>query len=546
MNRQAVDDLREQLRELGYLSRGLERWFALDPWSSRTFWSELLAVALKAATLIAPFAAAPLAAVTMLRNNPDTLQSALIFLLYLVAGFAVTLSLVIVTGLLLKSRAGMTIDSPGSLLPISMAPAALLLGVVVAWWSGFPAPPSRGEALLLLALLFLLFSVASIIFSAAFLAFSIHEVQRIPSLHQRSRIVPIAVAGTIVIGALFYSLSGIRQPAEPASPAQIVVEPTSVRLALIAVDGLTKELVQAREEFANRLPHRAWGPSFAGHSAAERWASIGTGTGEQQHRVRSIEGVVLAGSNTPLQTISAHDWVLRWLAPHIELGELVPLPPAVRRRDYVWEIFASRGISSLSVNWWSTDDVVSSSFRSVGQRTIFSGFPGATTPPQELARLIDSKASSILDSHIALVQPRFVTAYFPALDIVVNRLELDATERLTGSVRVLDQLAESVQSLSRSGYLVMVVGLPGEGQRGSFIVSSNFPLATEHATPFDVAPTVADLFGFPASEEMAGRSLLPGSRQNRIESFGPRNEPARQTRSNDQYYENLRSLGYIR
>src|SRR6185436_11577699 len=48
-----VDELRSQLRQRGYLSHGIERWFALDPWSSRACWLELVLVALKAGTLIA-------------------------------------------------------------------------------------------------------------------------------------------------------------------------------------------------------------------------------------------------------------------------------------------------------------------------------------------------------------------------------------------------------------------------------------------------------------------------------------------------------------
>src|SRR5256885_1852509 len=52
----SVDDLRSQLRERGYLSHGIERWFALDPWSSRAFWLELATVAAKASLLIALFA----------------------------------------------------------------------------------------------------------------------------------------------------------------------------------------------------------------------------------------------------------------------------------------------------------------------------------------------------------------------------------------------------------------------------------------------------------------------------------------------------------
>ena len=37
----SVDDLRRDLRERGYLSHAIERWFAHDPFTSRAFWLEL-------------------------------------------------------------------------------------------------------------------------------------------------------------------------------------------------------------------------------------------------------------------------------------------------------------------------------------------------------------------------------------------------------------------------------------------------------------------------------------------------------------------------
>src|SRR5688572_32301184 len=51
------------------LTHGIERWFALDPWSSRAFWLELTLVALKAAVLIAAFGALPMTAVMLFRNS---------------------------------------------------------------------------------------------------------------------------------------------------------------------------------------------------------------------------------------------------------------------------------------------------------------------------------------------------------------------------------------------------------------------------------------------------------------------------------------------
>ena len=65
-----VDHLREQLKQRGYLTYGIERWFALDPWRSRTFWAELLVVSAKAAVLIGAFGLLPMVSVVLFRNHP--------------------------------------------------------------------------------------------------------------------------------------------------------------------------------------------------------------------------------------------------------------------------------------------------------------------------------------------------------------------------------------------------------------------------------------------------------------------------------------------
>ena len=90
----SVDLLREQLRERGYLSHGIERWFALDPWRSRAFWLELLTVAAKAGLLVALFAVLPLVAVMLVRNHPLTAWETLaLALMYGVTAFAVSTTL---------------------------------------------------------------------------------------------------------------------------------------------------------------------------------------------------------------------------------------------------------------------------------------------------------------------------------------------------------------------------------------------------------------------------------------------------------------------
>jgi hypothetical protein len=136
---------------------------------------------------------------------------------------------------------------------------------------------------------------------------------------------------------------------------------------------------------------------------------------------------------------------------------------------------------------------------------------------------------------------RFITVYLPALDIILNRLALDPATQLAASVRVLDNLDRLIW---KAQGVVIVVGLPGEGQRGHGVIAANLPMTSRPRSGFDVAPTLCALLGFPASDEMPGRSVM--GYNSRIPTYGKRETSAPSAKVNEEYYENLKSLGYIR
>jgi len=524
----SVDDLRQQLRERGYLSHGIERWFALDPWSSRTFWLELIIVAAKGAVLIGAFALLPLVAIMLFRNHPlsgwETLAMAIAFGgTAAVAGFL----LLVVVALVLKLRPALAIDTPRALLGISFAASALLSGAIAFWWSQFGAAPSLPELLVGLILTVTFFLIATVAISAALLSFSIYEFKRVPAIHQRSRGVPMTIAAAMLTALLFLPAYAAQERGTPDQPIQVVTSPTTHRIALIAVDGLTYEI-------AGGLPIAP----MMERSTTERWASVGTGVPPRLHGVHAVEGVRFRGGRHLIQTLSSADVVLRDIAAAIRLADREPLPPTVRRRDYVWEIFAARGTPSLAVNWWTTDDVRSGALESIGQSSIFAAASGN---PLEL----DSGATKRALSSIDRSHPKFVTVYLPALDVILNRITLDRSTQLADSVRALDGIRATTEAIRSRGYDVIMLGLPGDRQSGRGVLTSTLAFADRPATAYDVAPTLCALMGFPASSEMPGRSRV-ATELPRIASFGSRIVRAEDVKVNEEYYQNLKSLGYIK
>src|SRR5205085_9264905 len=136
--------------------------------------------------------------------------------------------------------------------------------------------------------------------------------------------------------------------------------------------------------------------------------------------------------------ISHADVVLLDLAEWLRLAQREPLPPTVRRRHFVWELFADRGLPSVAVNWWTSEDAHNGALDSIGQTSIFAAAGGGA--PEAVALRVDQTATVRLLHAIDSEHPRFATVYLPALDIVLNRLAIDPSTKLTASVRALDGL----------------------------------------------------------------------------------------------------------
>lgn len=547
MTAPGLDELRIELRNLGYLTHGIERWFALDPWSSRAFWSELAMVALKAAALLALFVAAPAVAIMALRNDPLSLPAALLLsAVYALAGFVATVGVVFVAAMILKLKPSLAIDRPAALLGGAIAASLLLIGPVAVWWSRFDSPPIVLELALGGALLIALFAVATLVYSAALLSFSIHETRRIPAIARRSPALPISIAAALLaIAIVLFPI--FRGGSEPAStPPQIVVAPSTARVALLGVDGLSHQILTAHPRLAGRFAFVIPAGDVPARSATERWATIGTGTKAAAHGVHAIDGIRPRGAARVLQDVSRADVPLR-LAARLGVAESVALPPTERRRPFVWEVFASRGVACGAVNWWTSEDASEPNLRAVAQETLYHSLPPRASAPDTATAIDRAAAESLLT--IAGTRRRFLTAYLPALDIISNRLDIDAASRLARSVALLDHLAETVAALQARGYDVMLVGVPGEtGGGGRAVIATTIALggATDMVNVTDVAPTLCALYGFPATAEMPGRVLVAGAESARISGFGERRTSEERAIVDPEYYEKLRALGYVK
>ena len=147
-----------------------------------------------------------------------------------------------------------------------------------------------------------------------------------------------------------------------------------------------------------------------GCSATERWASVGTGVPTGIHGVRAVDGVRFRNGRHLCKPFRRVDFVLRNLAEDVKLAAREPLPPTVRKRDYVWEIFGARLLPSLSVNWWTTDDIQSGVLLEIGQKPVFAGANTPPASPEVEAMRVDAVASERLMLGAAAAIRRFASA----------------------------------------------------------------------------------------------------------------------------------------
>ena len=161
-----------------------------------------------------------------------------------------------------------------------MGAAAALLAALAGWWYGFPGGALRQEMLALVALAALFFVVATIVISAALLSFSIHELQRIPTLHQKPRTVPIAAAAVLLMTALV-AFAYASPAADAGPPAQVVTSPTSVRAMVRTPDARVQRHGQA---VLGRHPRH-----LEQHVAAQRACAAGSAAAAESRTANALD-----------------------------------------------------------------------------------------------------------------------------------------------------------------------------------------------------------------------------------------------------------------
>jgi hypothetical protein len=603
----SVEQVREDLRRLGYLDHGLDR-FVLGGAATRSPLRASAAAAARVALLGGAVAGAVTSAGAAaldarLRADPRDVM-VLAAYLAVVLGFALGLA-AFAAGLVTAWRVRRTGRHPSPRLARNVGLGLTALGLVYLglwWWSHAAAMSvpvqlvSVAVGILLSAAAGRLGALAAVAVLSAGGALAIVPQQRLSAGHVAA---VVAVVAVLIGGGV--ALAARRARAE-ALPPDFAVVPTGVAVRVVGIDGLEARMTAqmlARGEMPHLAALLARGARLRLRVEPEQvpaivWTTIATGRGPEAHGILAPGARRLPGMRTAvaLREESAFTRALVSAADVLRLTRAQPASSVLRGAKAFWNVAGEKGLRVGVVNWWATwpaDPVPGYVITDRAWLKVEKGgaperetWPAdalgrlaalAPAPEGDRARRIDLFAAGASSLMRADGPPDLEAVYLPGLDITTFQQLAEAPadpaameerlEAVRAHYRFLDGRLGALVAEMGPSEVVALVGDPGRLARrgaaepeGLLVLAGPAIAPGDHgaATERDVAPTVLHLVGLPVSGELQGRALeealLPAFRARfpvrRVAAYG-RRPPARAAESafDREMLEELRSLGYI-
>lgn len=600
----SVEEVREQLRRLGYLDSGLDR-FVLAGAATLSPLRACGRVALRVGAAAGPLfgAALALAAASLDRRllaEPRDLAVLAVYLALVMGALAAAGALTLG---LLSAWAARRGEQPGPALPrnVGLVFAMAGFGYLALWWRSHAATaPVLAQVSALVFGLGLALLLARFGSLAAVAALSAGGAV-LPEARLSRRHLVRFLLGAAVLLSLALAASVMGERSAERAPAYAVV-PTGLRIRVLGIDGLEARMAEqmlARGEMPNLQALLASGARARLQAEPERvpaivWTTVATGRGPEAHGIQAPGARRLAGMRTPV-SLGSGEGPLGRLGAATDLLRLTRTEPpssVLRSVKTFWNVASDKGLRVGVVNWWATWPCDTLDGYVVTDRTFFRIERGGATdreacPPEVFERLVDLRPAvadraraldlfySAAARRLRAAPPPDVEAvYLPGLDIATMQLLGEAPaadlasldQRLEGvraHYRFVDERLGEVRGELGPGDVLLLAADPGRlARQGSAPAVGLLVLAGDIVTPGDmgeaserdIAPTVLHLLGLPVSRELSGRVLEAALRRDWreahpvrfVEAYGRRPHARAQLSDFDaQVVEELRSLGYI-
>jgi hypothetical protein len=604
----SVEAVREELRRLGYLDRGLDRFVLGGAGRGSPLRASLRAafrVGLVGGVLFG--VAATLAAAGLDRRLLAEPRDLVVLGLCLTIIFSFLTGLTALLGGFLAAWARRTGHRPGPTLArnVGLGVALATVAYLVLWWRSHLGGASlhfQAGALALGLLLSLALGRFASLAAVGVLSAGGEAANLPPRSLSRRHVLPLVLGAAAVFAGLLAAAPVFSTRGTALSPDFAVV-PAGIRVRVLAVDGLERRMAEhlvARGEMPTLAALLASGAHAVLQAEPERvpaivWTTVATGRGPEAHGIQSAGTRRITGLKTPVSLDGARSPFASALASTTDLLRLTrPEPPSAVLRGVkaFWNVASEKGLRVGVVNWWATWPADPVNGYLVTDRAAFrlekGGPPDREVyPPDAFSRL-----SGLLDAdepdrarrldrfHVAAARelrdgtpPDLEALYLPGLDIftmqqlgeapAADLAGLDTKlEAVREEYRFTDRLIAEAAAGLRPQDVLVIVADPGRLARGApgaegMLVFVGGPVAPGDigvASERDVAPTVLHLLGLPRSRELDGQ-VLEAAFTDRfrtehpirtVASYGSR--PTSRSAESDfdrDVLEELKSLGYI-
>jgi len=567
----SLEDLRQALRDRGYLDRRFDR-LILGSAGSRYAW---LKGALKAGVAAGLILAFPLLLILTVQNTPRI--TAPLDILMLGTYLAILCCLITLLVELAAAAVGRVVvrwlgrsgPDPGKLAwgigSITALGVALYLSL---WWGGRESSGVDLGARVAVLTFILVTSLAIGRLTSLTALLTIVRADRPPNpaaSGRRRGLVLLVILLAVSALAVPWRKARVVEPGK--SLPSFSVAPRSGRVLWIGIDGLGLNLLRGLES-EGHLPNLS---RLAGRGCVARlalppadppalWVSAATGFPPARHGVSGVESAVLPGVATPLAESA-------WTQPLVQAARLlnpwvgrvgeVPLSGIHRKDKTIWEILAAKGFPSAVVNWWATWPAEEGPGVRISERAFFrlesGGAPDREVfPPEDMESLQrefarrfapdapadptakvprEAGEGPVMDEfHLSQAAGSWEDGRWPLVAVYLNGTDLLARPVVSPGDRAgriirdrwlvdhLDQIDGEIAALIQAAGendIIVIEGDPGRGEpsggdSGFMILAGRGVGSGTSASGrlLDVAPTMLRLLGFPLSREMVGHPLL--------------------------------------
>lgn len=604
---QALDRVRSELRRLGYLDHGFERFLLQDALKPRDVGRTLVRLAAKVGLLVgvvlALVAAFALAVANgNLSSTPFDLIPLFLHLLPPVT-LAVGVGFLALCGalvLVLRLYPLRRIES--FCLGAALLAGAGTLGLALLHGEELLSGASTAQkALIAVVVPLVVFAVVKVIYNGL-LSLGISLTDTTP----RSRIFSHrSLVGAILGSAFLLTLPGLIAAGAPdvsRGPATIPSSPGG-RALLLGIDGVLPEELDyllARGELPTIQSLLDDGGGVLGVyrrsgdlPPATFWTSVATGVSSSEHGVIAVDAFRPLGVRTSLARTGPSRGYWNDLAVPLGLAEHRPLLESRRQAFTVWELAARGGAPVAAINWWGTypaQPLPGLLLAHGAYPLLGDDVPGAVAPAERLAEmkrlrqrvvqtvettdlvpgLPEEAAASVMGRALlpdrfyrqafrrALAdEPRLAALYLAAPDLVADGWrwgELALGDLIRSELIAADRLVGDALTSHGDFDTVIVVLDPGRRSpesQGRIVLwrraGCTTPDSDPELSPRSMASAALRTLGLPQSERLPpppDACPWPDPPLH-LTTFGQRQAPGSRARQSREYLESLRSLGYL-